>query len=153
MASMSDVVNVEKLDSERLWVISVYENSHAAVDMWEAAVRAYIDRMNGAPERYLVYDLSQAARISLTNYTRQRTTVLAKDNPEATGRVAVVVRGAPALLHIFDLFVRYTSRQLQPRLDVKLFNERGKAIEWVKAILPPEEKAILDENSRSPAAR
>jgi hypothetical protein len=82
---------------------------------------------------------------------RQRATALAKDNRQASGRVALVVKGSPALTYIFDLFLRYTSRQIQPRLDVKLFNDRDKAIEWVKAILPPEPKATQDENSQ-PAA-
>jgi hypothetical protein len=148
---MLNPLKIEKMCGDRLWILSVLESSRAAVDAWEQTVRDYIARVDPAPERYLVYDLTEATNVSFTSYTRQRATILAKDNPQATGRVALVVSGNPAIVYIFDLFLRYTSRQLQPRLDVKLFNERAPAVAWVRAILPPEDRVLMYENSQ-PAA-
>lgn len=138
---MTDYVKIDKLYRERLWVIQALVNDPAAVDAWEAAVRAYIHQFNDAPERYLVYDLQPVEKILFTPYMRHRATALAEDNREATGRVAVVVNYNPLQRYIFDQFIYFVGTRLQPRLSVKLFSDRSEAIEWVAQVVPAEFKS------------
>lgn len=137
---MNEPIKIEKLFHERLWVIQALTNESATVDAWETAVRAYIQRFGSAPERYLVYDLQPIEKLSFTPYMRQRATVLAQDNREATGRVAVVVNYNPLQRYIFDQFIYFIGTRLQPHLSVKLFGDRMEAINWVAHILPVEFK-------------
>jgi hypothetical protein len=71
-------------------------------------------------------------------YMRQRTTALAKDNRDATGRVAIAMTLSPVYRHVFEPFIRFTGRQLQPKLVVKLFGNRADAVEWVASGMPTE---------------
>jgi hypothetical protein len=135
----TDTVKIEKFHQDRLWVIQAFSIERPSVDGWEAAVREYIQHVN-APERYLVYDLTPIASLGFTMYMRQRTTALAKDNREATGRVAIAMSLSPIYRHVFEPFIRFTGRQLQPRLTVKLFGSRTEAIDWVASSLPAEAK-------------
>lgn len=150
---MLDVLTVEKLYQERLWILTLQEKSPRAVDAWEAAVRAYIQHVNNAPERYLVYDMLHAPGINFSTYSRERSMVLAKDNPDATGRVALVLPASPAVTYIYNLFLRYTGKQLQPGLEVKIFTDRDRALTWVLEVLPQRFKSETPaHNDRRSAA-
>src|SRR5688500_2566484 len=72
---------------------------------------------------------------ALPSYLQQRATVLAKDNRDATGRVALELRIPTTVLYFFDAFVRVTSRYIQPHLEVRFFSEREAAVTWVEAAL------------------
>lgn len=133
---MSELVQIEKLHSNRLWVITLTDGSRAGVDAWEQSVRNYIAEYQNRPERYLVYDTSSIQNLGFTRYLQERATVLAKDNRDATGRVALVFRLHPTILYFFDTFVRLTGNRIQPNLDVKYFSAREDAIGWVEEILP-----------------
>lgn len=132
---MPDAVTVEKLYDERLWILTLHENSQVAVDEWEKIVRDYIRHMH-SPKRYLIYDVSSIPRISFTAYMRERAIVLAKANPEADGRVAMVADVPAAIRYVFDLFLQYTNRQLQPKITVRVFATRDEALNWVLETLP-----------------
>jgi hypothetical protein len=143
---MAEILVVEKLHQDRMWVITMYDGSRKAVDEWEKTVRAYIAEFDNAPERYLVYDTTGILNLGFTNYLQQRATVLAKDNWEATGRVGIVLRIPQTILYFFDRFVRLSSSYIQPYLEVKLFSERAAAIEWVAAGVPENNKAVAGES-------
>ena len=132
---MTESVVIEKLHQDRLWVITLHDGSRRGVDAWEQAVRRYIAEFQNAPERYLVYDTSPIPNLGFTNYLQQRATVLAKDNRDATGRVAIVLRIHSTILYFFDAFVRITGSYIQPHLEVKFFSQREPAVEWVEAVL------------------
>ncbi|MBC8170278.1 MAG: hypothetical protein H7X77_01340 [Anaerolineae bacterium] len=132
----TDTVTIEKLYQDWVWVIQGYSIKPASVDAWEAAVRAYIQHVNHAPERYLVYDLLPVENLGFTSYMRQRTTTLAQDNRDAMGRVAVVMNINPMLRYVFEPFFRLTGSRLQPHLDVRLFGNRDEAVNWVASSLP-----------------
>lgn len=132
----NEIVTIEKLYQDRLWIIHIHEFSRAAVDAWEAAVREYIAMYNNAPERYLIYDVANLSNMAFTVYLRERAIVLAQDNREACGRVAIVTRAPNTIVYIFDIFIRFTGKLLQPALDVKLFGSYEEALGWVSAILP-----------------
>ena len=132
---MVETITIEKLHQERLWVITLHDGSRKGVDMWEQAVRSYIAEFQNAPERYLVYDTSPIPNLGFTTYLQQRATVLAKDNRDAKGRVAIVLRLHATVLYFFDVFVRITGSRLQPNLEVKFFSQREPAVAWVEAAL------------------
>lgn len=132
----TETISIEKFYQDWLWVIQGNSIKPASVDAWEAAVRSYIQHVNNAPERYLVYDLLQVENLGFTSYMRQRSTALALDNRDATGRVAVVIDMNPMLRYIFEPFFRLTGSRLQPKLDVRLFGNREDAMVWVAEILP-----------------
>lgn len=136
--AMSELLQVEKLFDERLWILTMNENSRQAVDAWEATDRDYNRHMN-SPQRYLIYDITAVPRMSFTGYMRERTTILAKENRAAVGRVALVARIPTTLRYIIDLFVQYTNRHVQPKVEVRFFAEREEAVGWVSAILPANE--------------
>jgi len=131
-------VTIEKRHHDHLWILTFTEATPAAVDMWEQTVRSYIAFFNDASDRYLVYDTTRIPNFGFSSYLRQRATILAQDNPDATGRVAVVLHLPILITNLFDFFIRYTGRRLQPRLEVKLFASREKAIAWVEQIIPRE---------------
>ena len=133
---MAELVQLEKLHEGRLWIITLHEGSRAGVDAWERTVRQYIAEAQGKTERYLIYDTSPIPDLGFTNYLQQRATVLAQDNRDATGRVALVLRLPPTVLYFFDIFVKLTGRRLQPNLEVKFFSQREEALKWVSEILP-----------------
>lgn len=132
---MSDLVSIEKRDEERLWIITVNRDSREGVDAWEQSVRSYIQFI-GSSQRYLIYNMSGLKNAGFTNYMRNRATILAQDNRDATGRVALVVGFSPVVRHIFELFINVTGRRVQPFLTVKMFNDEEKAVAWVSEILP-----------------
>jgi hypothetical protein len=136
--SASSLIQIDQYHQNHLWVITVQEYSHAAVDAWEAAVRGYITHQIGGPERYLVYDFLGVPNLGFTNYMRYRASELAKDNRDATGRVAIVAHLHPLVDHLFRWFIRTTGHQVQPHLEVKLLKDRATAIAWVQQVLPPD---------------
>lgn len=131
-------VTIEKLQQERLWIIRLYSNDDASVDAWEQAVRAYLQHVQYRNERYLIYDLSAVEKISLTPYLQQRIVKLAYDNPQATGRVGIVMHISPMLLYVFEPFTRLMVKRIQPNLQVKFFHLLQPALDWVLEILPDE---------------
>jgi hypothetical protein len=143
---MSDSIRIEKFHADKLWVISLFEGNRAGVDKWEQAVRSYWDDAKSkhgenkrlASSRYLVYDTTQIPNLGFTNYLQQRASIMAREDGEATGRVALVMRIPPTILYFFDVFVRLTGSRMQPHLEVKFFSERDAAIAWVSASVPQE---------------
>jgi hypothetical protein len=79
-----------------------------------------------------VYDAIAIKNLTFDSYLRQRATELAEDDPEATGRVAIVVSVMPGARHIFQLFLWLVGRSTQPNLSVHIFDKRGAAIVWVE---------------------
>jgi hypothetical protein len=146
---MSESVKLEKLYGERLWILTMRDNSRQTVDEWEATVRAYNEHMN-SPQRYLIYDTTSVSRMSFTGYMRERATVLAKENADAVGRVALIARIPYTIRYIIDLFIQFTNRRVQPKIEVRVFAERDEALKWVAEILPAEAN-VQDENSQSSA--
>lgn len=132
---MSDLLTVEKLYQERLWILTMRASTREVVDAWETTVRAYNDHMN-SPQRYLIYDTSSVPRMSFTGYMRERATVLAKENGDAVGRVALVARIPFTIRYIIDLFIQYTNRRVQPGIEARVFATREDALKWVLEILP-----------------
>ena len=110
--------------------------------MWEQAVRSYIAEFNNASERYLVYDTTPIPNLGFTNYLQQRATALAKDNRDAKGRVAIVLRIHATVLYFFDIFVRVTGSRIQPNLEVKFFSQREPAVAWVEVALQEKGNAV-----------
>ena len=143
---MPENISIEKLHAGRMWVISLYEGNRGAVDSWEKAVRSYWDDAKAkygenkalASARYLIYDTTQIPHLGFTNYLQQRATIMAKEDGEARGRVALVLRIPPTILYFFDVFVRMTGSRMQPHLEVKFFSQREDAIAWVSAVVPQE---------------
>jgi hypothetical protein len=134
---MSDeLVSITKLYNDRLWIIHMHVFSRQAVDLWERTVREYIATHQNLPQRYLIYDVSGLNNLSFTVYLRERAIVLAQDNREATGRVAIVTTAPATIVHVLDIFLRYTGKALQPALEVKLVKTRDEALTWVSAALP-----------------
>src|SRR5262245_42569582 len=132
---MSDRVNIEKLYGERVWILTMMDNSRATVDEWETIVRGYNEHMR-SPQRYLIYDTSAVPRMSMTGYMRERATVLAKESSDAVGRVALVARIPFTIRYIIDLFIQYTNRRVQPGIEARVFATRQDALKWVLEILP-----------------
>lgn len=132
----SSALSIEKFHNEQLWVLTLHASSQQAVDAWEATVRDYIQQVDHRPERYLVYDLLSVPNLGFTNYLRYRATELAKDNREATGRVAIVAHLHPTINHFFTFFLRTTGARIQPRLSIKMLATRPQAMAWVEEILP-----------------
>lgn len=132
---MSDRVKVEKLYDERVWILTMLDNSRQTVDEWEATVRQYNDHMR-SQERYLIYDTAAISRMSFTGYMRERSTALAKENSAAVGRVALVARIPSTIRYIIDLFIQFTNRRIQPGIEARVFATRDEALKWVLEILP-----------------
>jgi hypothetical protein len=130
------LITIEKYYQDYLWILATESIENAHIDAWEAAVRAYIQHFNHADNRYLIYDLTAVPKVGFTNYMRERVTALAKDNPKAIGRVGIVMNINPTLLFIFEPFVRLTGSRYQPHLQVRFFNQRQEAFQWVAAALP-----------------
>lgn len=128
---MSELRHIHKLHDGKLWVISILTGTAAGVDAWEHSVRDYIAQAN-SPERYLVYDTTGILNLGFTKYLQQRASVLALDNREALGRVAIVMNVPQVVRYLFETFITISSRHTQPRLSVKLFSERPKAVAWVE---------------------
>lgn len=139
---MSELITIEKLHQDCMWVITLHDGSRNGVDAWEQAVRSYIAEFHNAPERYLVYDTSPIPNLGFTTYLQQRATVLAKDNRDAKGRVAIVLRIPATVLYFFDIFVRITGARIQPYLEVKFFTQRESAVAWVEAALQEKGNAV-----------
>lgn len=137
---MKNEVTVEKLYQEHVWVIKAFSIEPSSVDAWEKIVREYIKHMDG-PQRYLVYDLTPIARPGLTVYMNRRVTALAYDNRDAAGRVGIALNLNPTVRYVFEPFIRFTSVQLQPKLDARLFHTHNDAMNWVVDSLPSEIKA------------
>jgi hypothetical protein len=143
---MSENIRIEKFFADKMWVITLFEGNRLGVDTWEQAVRSYWDEAKSkygenkrlASSRYLVYDTTAIANLGFTNYLQQRASIMAREDGEATGRVALVMRIPPTILYFFDVFVRLTGSRMQPHLEVKFFSEREAAIEWVSASVPQE---------------
>jgi hypothetical protein len=138
---MAETVKVEKLYGERLWILTMLDNSRPTVDVWEATVRAYNAHMN-SPQRYLIYDTSAVPGMSMTGYMRERATVLAKENKDAVGRVALVARIPATVRYIIDLFIKFTNQRVQPRIEVRVFGTRDDAVKWMLEILPQAENPV-----------
>jgi hypothetical protein len=141
---MSESIRIEKLHSDRLWVITLFEGNRLGVDTWEQAVRSYWSEANSnygenkrlASSRYLVYDTTHIANLGFTNYLQQRASIMAREDGEVTGRVALVIRIPPTILYFFDVFVKLTGSRMQPHLEVKFFSEREDAVNWVSEVVP-----------------
>lgn len=133
---MVEHISIEKLYDERMWIITLHQGNREGVDAWEQSVRDYIAEFQNAPERYLVYDTTLIRNLGFTRYLQERATVLAKDNPEATGRVALVLNIPAVIASFFDMFIRVIGSRIQPHLDVKIFSKRDDAVAWVSAIVP-----------------
>jgi len=133
------IVEVDKLYDDRLWVITVHENSRQAVDAWEACVREYMATIPTATERYLIYDTTNALSFGFTSYLQNRATALARDNPDATGRVAIVLNLPGTIRYLIDSYMKWTGSRLQPDLTVKFYADRDEAIAWVAEIIPSNE--------------
>lgn len=134
-----EILTVEKFYDDKLWVITVHESNRAAVDAWEACVRDYIATVPEGNERFLVYDTTVAMGFGLTTYLQNRATALAKDNREATGRIAIVLNISSTVMYLIESFLKWTGSRIQPDLDVKLFQDRTVAIEWVSEIIPTQQ--------------
>jgi len=137
---MKQQVTLEKYYQDYVWSIKAFSIEPASVDAWETIVRAYIKHMKG-PDRYLVYDLTPIARPGLTVYMNKRITALAHDNRDAAGRVGIALNLNPTVRYVFEPFIRFTSIQVQPKVDARLFSACQQAIDWVVDSLPPEIKA------------
>ena len=131
-----ELIEVEKLYNDRLWVIKVNENSRTAVDAWEACVREYMATIPIGTERYLVYDTADILSFGFTTYLQNRATVLANDNPDATGRIAIVLNLPATIRYLIESFMEWTGSRIQPDLTVKFFGSRDEAIQWVAEIIP-----------------
>jgi hypothetical protein len=131
-----EAIQVEKLYDDRLWIITVQKGDRSAVDAWEACVREYIATVSTSTELYLVYDTTGILNFGFTTYLQNRATVLAKDNRDVTGRVAIVVNLPMTIRYIIDSFMKWTGSRLQPHLTVRFYKNRDEAIAWVAEIIP-----------------
>lgn len=131
-----ELIQVDKLYDDRLWVITVQTNSRAAVDAWEACVRDYMATIPTSNERYLIYDTTHALSFGFTTYLQNRATALAKDNPDATGRVAIILNLPGTIRYLIDSYMKWTGSRIQPDLSVKFYSDRDEAIAWVAEIIP-----------------
>jgi len=129
-------IKLEKLYDDRLWVIIVQQSDRSAVDAWEACVRDYMATIPIENERYLVYDTTGILSFGFTNYLQNRATALAKDNPDATGRIAIVLNLPGTIRYLIDSYMKWTGSRIQPHLEVKFYENRADAIQWVAEIIP-----------------
>ncbi len=99
-------------------------------DAWAEELRRYIERQK-SPRRFLVYDGTQANLINLSPYARQRLTEVARSNPDAYGRVAVILPQLGALQALIQYFLQLNHHRFQPKLDIRLFHDLDSGLEWV----------------------
>lgn len=133
---MAELVQLEKLHDGLLWIVTLHDGSRAGVDAWERTVRQYWTEFPNKSDRYLIYDTTPIPNLAFTNYLQQRADVMAKEDGNATGRVALVMRLHPTVLYFFDVFVKITGKRYQPKLEVKFFSQREDALNWVAESLP-----------------
>ncbi len=129
-------IQLEKLHHERLWVIRVLQGNREGVDAWESCVRDYVAMHAPSTERYLVYDTTGVLNFAFTSYLQNRATELAKDNKDATGRVAIVVDLPVTIRYLIDSYMKWVGTRLQPNLTVQFYKDRDEAIAWVAEIVP-----------------
>jgi hypothetical protein len=125
-------LSVESRHDDRMRILTFTQYSTEIVDAWADQIRAYRALQVGTTARFLVYDAIAIKNLTFDSYLRQRATELAEDDPEATGRVAIVVSVMPGARHIFQLFLWLVGRSTQPNLSVHIFDKRGAAIVWVE---------------------
>jgi len=129
-------ISLEKRYDDKLWIISILEGNKSAVDAWEACVREYMNTVPASTERYLVYDTTGVLNFSFTSYLQNRATALAKDNRDATGRVALVINLPITVRSLMDSYMKWIGARLQPRLTVQFYQDRDDAIAWVAEAIP-----------------
>ena len=125
-----------------MWVITVLTSDRSAVDAWETCVREYIAINPSSNERHLVYDTTGILDLGFTSYLQNRATALAKDNRDATGRVAIVLNLSTTIRYLFDSYMKWIGSRLQPNLVVQFYKDRDEAIAWVA-------DGILDSDGKS----
>jgi hypothetical protein len=142
MENKTDLVSIERLHQDKFWIISIHEFSTNAIDAWADSIREYRKAMGDSKERYLVYDTSNIPRLGMTSYLRKIATKVGKEAPQETGRVAVVLSSSSIIWQVIQMFLNFITKQLQPKLELKIFSAREEAIAWVEEIRLANEKVV-----------
>lgn len=87
-------------------------------------------------QRYLVIDPTPTGQLSFNTHAIRQLIEMAQAGPNTSGRVAIIVPSMGMLRFLVEYYLRQKNIRTQPNLQVRLFPEREKGIEWVLEAFP-----------------